>query len=646
MLSDPLAAVFTAATVALLFVLANVFQKEIADVFAAPTSFIPPGSPDDRKAGRPMIDPIGHFITLVPQDHRIAPRDPPTQSDLMPLFPLPTHGPSGAISVRPTPTILRPPKRPASTASGLPSTIPDPTISLPHRPGKDEYHLYTGDGSIAAGWPHKADWVSYSEMFTTNIPLIIGSCKLYSVTPDSLPEIVSIHHATLTISVATNTDPRFILAVILQESSGCVRVPTSFYSLRNPGLMQSHNGPATCNEDASPIYPCPYERIEEMIREGTAGTFEGKGMGLVVALRNATVDGKVDDVGRYYRAARIYNSGEIDASGDLGKGVATHCYASDIANRLRGWSLADDGCAEGRSSVIGGSPEIRELKILIVLVIIAAVSLGQIHYLSLPIPEATAIATLLLPILTAIGIQGSQSLIARSHDPPSKRPTLPYWLLPTLFLFLTVYDAVLATLAFTYLLLSDTQECELLTRWEHMFHNHDVGGLQRIQDAHQCCGLRTTRHMPWPFPDVHGANACRNTYHRERSCLGSLRRDLQVNAGMVLLVALVSFSVKAIVLFLYRGRSNPLTQHVRRGYAALTNDDNDTENGIRRSNEARGRIEAPYRDDPGTENDGSDQEETTAGEVQRDDRRGARRHDTNMVVQPSTIQGDGNEWRS
>ncbi len=111
--------------------------------------------------------------------------------------------------------------------------------------------------------------------------------------------------------------------------------------------MQSHNGPATCNEDATPIYPCPYAMIEEMIREGTAGTFEGRGMGLVMALREGTEGGMVDDVGRYYRAARIYNSGSIDPSGDLGKGVATHCYASDIANRLRGWSLADDGCVEG-----------------------------------------------------------------------------------------------------------------------------------------------------------------------------------------------------------------------------------------------------------------------------------------------------------
>lgn len=46
----------------------------------------------------------------------------------------------------------------------------------------------------------------------------------------------------------------------------------------------------------------------------------------------------------YYRAARLYNSGAIDPSGDLGKGSATHCYASDVANRLVGWTDSPTHC--------------------------------------------------------------------------------------------------------------------------------------------------------------------------------------------------------------------------------------------------------------------------------------------------------------
>ena len=36
----------------------------------------------------------------------------------------------------------------------------------------------------------------------------------------------------------------------------------------------------------------------------------------------------------FYIAARLYNSGSVDPSGNLQAGIATHCYSSDIANRL------------------------------------------------------------------------------------------------------------------------------------------------------------------------------------------------------------------------------------------------------------------------------------------------------------------------
>jgi len=47
----------------------------------------------------------------------------------------------------------------------------------------------------------------------------------------------------------------------------------------------------------------------------------------------------------FYRAARIYNSGSIHYTTRLECGIATHCYASDIANRLTGWVYAGHGCA-------------------------------------------------------------------------------------------------------------------------------------------------------------------------------------------------------------------------------------------------------------------------------------------------------------
>ena len=46
----------------------------------------------------------------------------------------------------------------------------------------------------------------------------------------------------------------------------------------------------------------------------------------------------------YYKAARIYNSGSIASTKNLGQGIATHCYASDIANRLTGWATGPSSC--------------------------------------------------------------------------------------------------------------------------------------------------------------------------------------------------------------------------------------------------------------------------------------------------------------
>lgn len=46
----------------------------------------------------------------------------------------------------------------------------------------------------------------------------------------------------------------------------------------------------------------------------------------------------------YYRASRLYNSGAIDASNDLEKAGSEHCYASDIANRLMGWTDSQNTC--------------------------------------------------------------------------------------------------------------------------------------------------------------------------------------------------------------------------------------------------------------------------------------------------------------
>ncbi|KAF2207573.1 hypothetical protein CERZMDRAFT_18610, partial [Cercospora zeae-maydis SCOH1-5] len=191
------------------------------------------------------------------------------------------------------------------------------------------YHPYQGDGTVAAGWPEEDDWKSFDDLWTANHAVYL------SKTPNSAEETRDLRASILSISTSTSVDPRFILATIMQESSGNVRVGTTAMANSNPGLMQSY-GPlcsGTCK--SVPVSErCPTSMIEQMIRDGTASN--AAGMGLQDLIRKAGVE----DVSKYYKATRMYNSGplSIPADGDLSaeSGAATKSYASDVANRLRG----------------------------------------------------------------------------------------------------------------------------------------------------------------------------------------------------------------------------------------------------------------------------------------------------------------------
>lgn len=155
---------------------------------------------------------------------------------------------------------------------------------------------------------------------------------------DSGPEVGAIYNALQQVAMETEVDHRFILAVVMQESGGCVRAPTTNYGVRNPGLMQDHDGTATCNDNGDVQNPCPTSTITQMIRDGSAGTASGDGLAQCINESGAS------DVSAFYKAARIYNAGSLASNGDLGAPGATRCYSSDIANRLTGWVQAAHGC--------------------------------------------------------------------------------------------------------------------------------------------------------------------------------------------------------------------------------------------------------------------------------------------------------------
>jgi LysM repeat protein len=174
-----------------------------------------------------------------------------------------------------------------------------------------------------------------SSSWELNKILISSSCDNSDTETDQINEHIK------SIASSSGVDERFILAIIMQESKGCVRVQSTNNGVQNTGLMQSHAGSGTCVG----VTPCPSSMIKQMIEDGTTGTSAGDGLQQCYQAQSGS------EVTKYYKAARTYNSGSIDSSGNLGQGIATHCYASDIANRVRGWAGGVTECVE---SAIGG----------------------------------------------------------------------------------------------------------------------------------------------------------------------------------------------------------------------------------------------------------------------------------------------------
>ena len=212
------------------------------------------------------------------------------------------------------------------------------------------YSIFGGDGTAQTGWPSQNDWKSFDDLWEINLPVMKSSCSQFGVPNNSDQEISDIKEGVYAAAKNSGLPEEFIFAVLMQESKGCVRAPTTNWGVRNPGLMQDHDGEHTCNEGGVQN-PCPKDQIFGMINDGASGTPQGDG------LKQTLQQAGNDDTAKWYRAARIYNSGRVHESGNLGGGIATHCYASDIANRLLGWSSAggSEKCKEGEIGSISTS---------------------------------------------------------------------------------------------------------------------------------------------------------------------------------------------------------------------------------------------------------------------------------------------------
>lgn len=225
----------------------------------------------------------------------------------------------------------------ATTLVAATAAVP---TTLDARTNQDKYVAYSGNGSTKAKWPAMSDWASYDELWKANEPLMEKSCGWNNWgAENSKAEIADIKSSIDDVAKSAGVDKRFILTIIMQESKGCVRVPITNNGVRNPGLMQSHDGTGNC----AGTNPCPKSTILQMIKDGVEGT--KKGDGIKQTLKTAKDKTKDDGARAYYAAARLYNSGSADYNNlNDGKG-STPCYASDVANRFTGWTLAASKCS-------------------------------------------------------------------------------------------------------------------------------------------------------------------------------------------------------------------------------------------------------------------------------------------------------------
>lgn len=164
---------------------------------------------------------------------------------------------------------------------------------------------------------------------------------------------------------------------------------------------------------------------------------------------------------------------------------------------------------------------------------------SQIRTLFLPIPQALALFTVALPLITFASTQGIWTLIQHSKL-EKQQLTIP---LIAVIGFQFIYETVVATLALTFILPPSSLKCGLDAKWQTFYAAKDAKSIRAIQDALNCCGFNTLadRAFPWGSQQP---STCPSNYQRSQNCAGIWRKMEQKNAGLLLFVVVVVFIVK------------------------------------------------------------------------------------------------------
>lgn len=171
----------------------------------------------------------------------------------------------------------------AQPNSDTSSTSSTSSCSGPSGTSSAAYTAYTGHGYASEGWPQACQWLSFQDLWTANQNIMAGGCSQWSQPANSPEEILGIQAAIQAEANALNYDVRFLFAIMMEESSGCVRVWNTTGVVNNPGLFQSHNGPGSCHQQ--PALPsCPFSEIVQMVRDGVDGPYGTSGGSRIIPI--------------------------------------------------------------------------------------------------------------------------------------------------------------------------------------------------------------------------------------------------------------------------------------------------------------------------------------------------------------------------
>jgi len=263
--------------------------------------------------------------------------------------------------------------------------------------------------------------------------------------------------------------------------------------------------------------------------------------------------------------------------------------------------------------------------LLLILTAIAGHAYSTIQTLSLPISEALALLTVLLPLFAGVSGHGARRLILKSKRNGNPQLTIP--LLAIIGLQL-IYETVIATLALTHILPTSSLTCGLNTKWEELFRSKNEHAIRTIQDRFDCCGRNTLVDRAWPFGNP---STCPQTFNRNQICFGPWRQAEQTYAGLLLLVAICVFIMKIMSLISLLTTSS--WAHPKWAIGHVEEAEEEPEDDARAT--MRGLIEQSaggneYHDEPNgqTRNQAIDSAQSQAPRVQ-----------------PSSLIENGNEWR-